>query len=386
MYEKRLVHFAAAVKSRALRTSRHQPRRYYHPHEKSRVSRSWFIPINQTSVTYRYAVAYTHFTAATWITKSRAHTKRSRRRRRRRRRRDVATTGVVVVNRKAILNVWSNGASSFPKPRTLLMPHQRKDRKSGAGACSLRCGLMFAVRLRREVTPTPGPTRRPRAHWHRRCSEAASSSSSSTSSRAIPTLSLSHSTRTVLLHPPAPTASPALTPVSSCHPLFPLPFSISFRPNGSHRPSAISALPGTRHQVLYIYYITPFLLLAPYHVDLCNTLLLSSLYLFLHLYSVGLRISSRSPFLDPIWELPTSPCTRFSHSLSLLAYVIKFCLRAFVSQLPLSGLSKFILTLLYSFLALSYHGPLLHSSFFLSVSASIVSSRHLAIFLLFYHS
>lgn len=56
--------------------------------------------------------------------------------------------------------------------------------------------------------------------------------------------------------PPASTVSPALTPVSSCHPLFPLPFSISFRPNGSHRPSATSALPGTRHQVLYIYTIS----------------------------------------------------------------------------------------------------------------------------------
>lgn len=73
--------------------------------------------------------------------------------------------------------------------------------------------------------------------------------------------------------PPASTRSHRIScsPLVSPPPpatLLPLPFSVSFRPSGSRHPSATR--PRTLAIKFYIYYITPFLLLAPLHVDLCN--------------------------------------------------------------------------------------------------------------------
>lgn len=78
-------------------------------------------------------------------------------------------------------------------------------------------------------------------------------------------------------------------------------------------------------------------------------------------YAAGLRISSlrRSWISSERTHLHSS--LRFSPSSPSRPCVIKFCLpEPFVSQLPLSGLSKFILTPLHSSLALSHRDLLLH--------------------------
>ncbi|KAL0105681.1 hypothetical protein PUN28_015863 [Cardiocondyla obscurior] len=63
--------------------------------------------------------------------------------------------------------------------------------------------------------------------------------------------------------------------------LFPLPFSISFRPNGFRHPSALSPFQRSLAIKFYIYYITPFPPLSPLHVDFCNILFSSPYALFL---------------------------------------------------------------------------------------------------------
>lgn len=179
---------------------------------------------------------------------------------------------------------------------------------------------------------------------------------------AIPALSLSHSTRAVLLHPPAPTASPALPrPSPAAHrSLFRSP-SLSVPTDPAALPPP--ALSGTRHQVLYIlYHSFPVSRSTP-----CGLLQHSPFLPFLPSFFVriGLCISllCRS-WISSESHTPTSLAPFFSFPFfSLPARVIKVCLRVFVSQLPLSGLSKFILTLLHSSLALSHRDLVLHLTF-----------------------
>lgn len=177
----------------------------------------------------------------------------------------------------------------------------------------------------------------------------------------MPALSLSHSTRAVLLHPPAPTASPA-------HPCLPLPPCSLFRSPSLSVPTGPTALPppaplsrlSPSSSIYTISLLSCFSL--PHHVDSRAT------FSFPPLCPLSPSVPSdyvlsRSVVLGSHLRTTYVPRSRFSPSPPLPARVIKFCLRAFVSQLPLSALSKFILTLLHSSLALSHRDLLLHLAF-----------------------
>lgn len=299
-------------------------------------------------MTYRCAVAYIHFTAATWITKSCAHTHRNRRRRRSRR--DVATAGVVG-RKAATLNVTARRHSpgrATPGRRVILMPRQRGSDSlvQRDAARVLRCGCVATLRQRRsrlgvrvhtDITVAPKPL-----------------SSSCDTRPLFRTLRAQSS----CIHPLPPhlllsrSSVPPATHIHSLHSFFRSP-SLSV-PAGP-----VTLPPPSRHQVLYIPHHSFPASLAPLHVALRN-ILLSSFYILLLRPTPPDYVSARSVVLgSERTHLHSS--LRFSPSPPSRPCVIKFCLpESFVSQLPLSGLSKFILTPLHSSLALSHRDLLLH--------------------------
>lgn len=102
-------------------------------------------------------------------------------------------------------------------------------------------------------------------------------------------------------------------------------------------------------------------------------------------YAAGLRINSlRRSWISSENHLRSSRSV-FLHR-SFPACVIKFCLQAFVPQLPFPGLSKFILTLLLFLpFALSHRDLLLHLAFsYLStrLSLRLSLSHYLPVFLI----
>lgn len=228
--------------------------------------------------------------------------------------------------------------------------------------------LAFAVRLRRDVTPTPRPTRRPRAHWHRRCSEAASFLL-----RYPPSLFRTLRAQSSCIHPLPPhlllsAASPSPSP-SSC-PCHTIPSSVlRLFPSQRVPPPFRHPCAYSHHQVLYIYYITPFPPLSP------RSMWTSP---YLPLYSLSPSTPpdyvSAPSFLDLIWRTTYVPCTVFLLR-SLSACVIKFCLRSL--RVP-AAFSRFVE--IYSHpLALSHRDLLLHLAFsYLSTRLSL--SRYLSLF------